>query len=1087
MDNKQNTKMRNFKKQGNNIREQKLTKILQTKKAKRETDINQRRIQQQTATLDALTTHAATTPLIPTEISLQELLRLKSPTLDDYCNKLYALFIYINANEYKITNWYIHFECIGNYYLELRNFGYTKARGPNLFSEAAATILGTLVLNDGVKHDFSLDYLISHKCLLKETTSVDLIKIMAPSVSIFGQTPLNEEELHASIASLESRKVDTNELFKRADEIEHDLDLLDQPNNLLKTFDELPQPEGPAVLSSERTESLVESLNSIDCYISSLPSPKATAKTIIKRKYGIIRTTIDFFHDYLSLAVNIFPRFIQYLASNNTDIWEHFGMARLITEIGQKVSTAGGNVSQTACKNLWTEYSIKYRRELEIPYFPIIEFGNLGSADIWKDYSDSKKPFNSENFTHEFREICKKMREQLGITYFYLEAQSTPISRALVQMGFGLIISNTAERDAAPGYTIATAQNVFTAGHDPKFTSFNTIVVDRNYDYSLEDACPRISVTSITSVTSSTITIQNGPNCKISKFLGLSDMEVFATSRINTIKSTFGDSEVQVGWVSGSRVKIDELSLNGLIATTNALVMSPRSLVKYTQLRGAGNADRILQISIPSTSVRTKFDDILILSLKTYTDYCQADEMEQLKSCVSGEGVPTPVRLVAASSDFLASRTFSDFFATPSIYVGNNHITVTCSDTRYETLSHIEAVTRNNVFNKIINYRPLILRYITNSISLQQRKLAAETDVTLSASTYYSCTTLTLELEQTKKNAESTLISIVGQERFYNTLSYIEQKNFLKQFPNSLSTYIQTLCKFNLLSDIFEQTHNDFTKIIEKIIQMDVRNVPNFPNTYKDIYQQVINALPVGTTEQDYICNTLALFAISVATKPERLKNNFLRVLTLAIQAETTDSQTHIIFNKMAQAIETVVLINTEIKQSLNNNGGENIVSKIIQNELQESQQAEELLDNEQTDLASGDILKEPEDMPRKETKDSGDKITGKMLYSETPKAREEREKRVSITLAATQQVIDHDITIGLFFPYKQIIEIVQFIYTDQAFDVKTLTDKFIRSFIPLIRKGGKKRKTKKHKKQFQKTKKYNKKQNKINRTKKNN
>ena len=163
MDNKQNTKMRNFKKQGNNIREQKLTKILQTKKAKRETDINQRRIQQQTATLDALTTHAATTPLIPTEISLQELLRLKSPTLDDYCNKLYALFIYINANEYKITNWYIHFECIGNYYLELRNFGYTKARGPNLFSEAAATILGTLVLNDGVKHDFSLDYLISHK------------------------------------------------------------------------------------------------------------------------------------------------------------------------------------------------------------------------------------------------------------------------------------------------------------------------------------------------------------------------------------------------------------------------------------------------------------------------------------------------------------------------------------------------------------------------------------------------------------------------------------------------------------------------------------------------------------------------------------------------------------------------------------------------------------------------------------------------------------------------------------------------------------------------------------------------------------
>ena len=607
-------------------------------------------------------------------------------------------------------------------------------------------------------------------------------------------------------------------------------------------------------------------LTSIDCYINGLRDKET--KNVIRIKYGIFRFIIDFCHDFLNIAIHrrgmisdtIFEKYGAILPSIGNEI----------NYIFDKVQTAGGNVSQTACKNLWSIYAINYRQELGISFFPVSDFGNLGSSEIYKDYKTRKE------FTDEFIEICTKLKS-MGITHFYIESQNAPLATALIKNDLQLIHSNIALRDAAPGYSFKTAVK---DGLDP--TTADAIWVNRDYNPENMSGCPlveRLEQIPLT-IYKKKFLITNGPDSLISKYFGFGDItaigkETRENTLINTINSKLLGTEILVDTINAS--KPPQLGLNAIIETANTvIIMGP----KLPQLRGEGNAQAIEGINATGENLNAKI--LNMLSLKTYTDYCQADEMEQLKNA--------GVRLLFVSNDFLASRTASDFFTTPAVYLGINNITVTYSDTRYDTINKEQLYKKLNVYMTLCRHNDFFKKYTTHHIDYTIDYLKRIKSITLSPSIYYSCSNVILFLEQTKTNA---IVIIDGLLSNYNNIinqsySVNDKINFLKQFPEFISIYIYDLCKTNVLSQFFEEFNDNFLNIIISIFNIKNRTLrENFIEIIESVKKELINALPTTTPDDELELNLICLYAATSGTKKEHGKNSFLTNLKQVIQQTT--------------------------------------------------------------------------------------------------------------------------------------------------------------------------------------------------------
>jgi len=1025
-------------------------------------------------------------------IYIQDLVTKKYDYLDshNFCNYVYNVYVSIDEKVWKITNFRIAVQCI------------------NETDEKTGIYILTSVNNTKIQHNTILPInklkLIdeNEKTLtisIKELTLDDLIRYGAYLIKMSNQTygNINPEENKFAIEittmdqlqkSLLADKtyslIAQTGILNPAPIIEHQLDLLglvdgvnDKSDNLLNAFnnDNLFSVKTPRIKINGQVDLGESKINSMDCFISNLSEKERDDKNRIRLKYGIIRSIIDFFHDYVRLAVELQNNLYKF-------ILENYVRTRLIDEsilntlnnIGSTVTTSGGNVSQTACKNLWSTYAISYRQELSISFFPISEFGNLGSANIFTDISARNE------FTPEFIQICKDFKNNFKIEYFYIEAQNTPLSSAFVKSGFGMITSNMAVRDAAPGYSIKTAivKDGLAAG--------NAIIIDRIYSDTYESYCPNLNIAKTpSSEYGYRVTVGNGPNCLVSKFLGFSDIAVIANNTTNTILSKTKDENKTTIVVDNKGAKIMELGLNALIATAN------RYGFKFPQLRGSGNASPISQVNVSDPFIPVNAI-IPILSLKTYTDYCQAVEIEDLKTA--------NIRVVAASSDYLAARTFSDFFATPTVYVGVNHIIATCSDTRYSSLTVKQLTSKLNVFNKLIIYKQVFQKYITQKLGSIAGYISSSQNKTLSPSIYYGCATLLLSLQQTLSDANQILEDITSDEKVYyfNTLVPNEQINFIKQFPVEVSLYIAGLCKINLFSQIFKESHDNFSDIILKIISISNRiTINEFLNVFYGVEQALTNALVTTIDPNEFTINLIALYTVAIATKNKYAKDSFITNLNSQIKelikANQSNQNDRIIqiFTIMTTTIEYIFELNNNILSQLPKTIKMNFIAAVpnvfgydIQPPVSEydiyrirefAEVVPELnpiidgIDNTNVRIEESADSDTIEELSRREENMINliQKEFPSVLKSKQTKEEQEQAalERVQINTTTSQLEIN-DSNVNLAVPYSEVLQIITQIYNNQSINLEEKAKDILNKMASTLTTfGGKKRnKTIKHK-----------------------
>jgi hypothetical protein len=762
---------------------------------------------------------------------------------------IYDVYISDSAGEYPVIDFYIEVVCdfvkregsqLNIVFTDYKSFRHTYPKDTENRSFHLKYLKGITKTKVFIDVDSMMDFLENkHAKLERRSAHPDTSH---EYIAMFNQAS-NYQELYERIVSSQvNTDVTHTGLFNGVDIIEHNLNMYIGSrgiNPFLRYFDLenfLPLPDGYKELI-DTTSISKQAVTSIDQYLSTLSADEQVRIHNIRRTYSVIRSTIDFLHDFVGLAIQIQENFIWFIERY---IGAEF--IPVVNSIFRDVQTSGGNVNQNACKNLWSQYAINYRRELSIPFFPISEMGNLGSARIFKDETTRLE------FTPEFDNICHTLRNLMGITHFYIEAQNTPLATAMVRQRFNIITDSAAARDAAPGYSIKTfvKEAIYY-----KRERYDAVTVNRDYTLQWPNDMPYIRQDSPTQ-----ITIVNGPNCLISKYLlagGIYHL-VNANNDTNDILSGVGIAEPFISVSKQNpKAKVQELGLNALLATAG-----------LRQLRGSQSASPITDITILNGDQRTT--GMLMLFLKTYTDYCQADTIEQIKA---------NKRVIAASSDFLASRTFDAFFATPTFYVGVNNVTATCSDTRYMTPDADDIENKLLVFAKIQQYHPLIIAYINYYITRIQTYIATEYTATLSPAVYYAGTSLQLWLDQVKINAAQTIQLM--QSTDISQLNNDDKISFIQQFPDSLSEYIMSLSKVNQLSQNFMETYNKSSEIIVSIMAISNRiNIDELIDNFHKTKQSLINALPNDTPIEEINTHLISIYTAAIATKSSHAVESFL-------------------------------------------------------------------------------------------------------------------------------------------------------------------------------------------------------------------
>jgi hypothetical protein len=897
-----------------------------------------------------------------------------------YCNQLYEVYFNIEWKKMKIENFKIAIQCIpgnadatGLYIFTNKVFTKIILNPTSLTNKVIdptpininGIIYSNLVNEQYIQKDIVINnvneliqYLITNDAYLEKITK-ETYSTFKQVNAIIGKTIQNKADLEHSVIqdyatrsqdNLPSAYTQVIGFMNSPDTIDHILHLftymdgIKDTNNILNAINNnnILQPSGLAVLNRQDGNDIQGQINSMDEYIASLSDGVRMEKERIRIKYGIIRSTIDFFHDFVKIAVIVFNEFKTTLKSQYGENYGGYVTDILLDNIRNTVTTEGGNVSQTACKNLWTNYAIQFRTELSISFFPISEFGNVGSSEIMM-VDDNEKYIISPNFLS----ICEKLRS-LGIEYFYIEAQNTSLGTKLVQNGFGMVISEISKRDAAPGYSLKKA---IAEGLRPE----NFVWSYRQYLPTHLDNYPKVD-----KINNNNYIITNGPNSLISKYLGIGNIVANALPNGTENITSMIHNDLQIYAETPAKGKTEEFGLNALIETVNKLYG-----VSLEQLRGTKNANRIMQIQNRSTNKNNAENCILTMALKTYTDFCQAADIEDLKS----EGIKT----VACSSDFLAARTFSDFFATPTIYVGINQVTVTCSDTRFGSISNDEIQLKLNVFNKLIHpdYAIIFKKCIERFLKTEKEYIEDQKRTSLNAAIYYGCKSLLLEIEQTYVNANNTIDSIVSKVGYFNSLDRQGQIEFLKQFPNHISVYITNLCNYKLSSHTFMESYNNFSSVLFSIMSITGRiKLDAYLDIFYKVEQQLINSLPKDTPIAELDNHLISTYAtvmvssyINYPGKQDAYDLHIKEVLSTLNNEPVKNIRLITLFTKLRIIREIIYQINQNIRSNLEKAVRENFINPVaVENKLHYNVESlpvnnsSDLLDVLESSLSQDDI-----------------------------------------------------------------------------------------------------------------------------------
>ena len=585
----------------------------------------------------------------------------------------------------------------------------------------------------------------------------------------------------------------------------------------------------------------------------------------IIKKYGIIRSFIDMCHDYTWVIVPIINHLIELI--DETHGKEFPGIGEELIQIKEQIITMGGkgdNVNQISCRNVWKLYIEKYRIELQLPYIFSSNFGNYGSCNIWND-PDNR---DAGGLTPDFNALIIKLKSD-GFDFFCVESQNCPAGKEFIKNRFSVFSAKDWKRDAGSGYSN------YKKDEDPSF-EYKHCDLDVIYDPDYENSISEISI--------ATQIVRYGPNCLPSQFLGLIDITSNSNNESNEMGVFYnGHPEIGVNTPHNfsDRRKFpqnSQFSLNGLIQTANELCGAGLS-----QPRGEGKARRIEDISlINAEESKRKLHTMLIMFLKTYTDYIQTYCMEAVK----GSGI----KCLAITFDNLCAYTFDGLFACPVALLLPNKITVSMPDLRYLTLSWEDKNLKFIVF-RLLNHDGI--KHIINMCISQQVKrfnnyLQNESFNTYNAAIYYACTACVNGLleSQIELDAKSILAGIILIEKF-NNYDQQFQEQYLRQFPNTLSEFVAKLCKIDKVTYMFEEFHDKFMRIISLIFNVSSRMDPQtFVEHYYSVKQNIINVLKHNDDDATISIHIASIYAFVIGSRSKHFIESFIFALTSASQKE---------------------------------------------------------------------------------------------------------------------------------------------------------------------------------------------------------
>jgi hypothetical protein len=624
----------------------------------------------------------------------------------------------------------------------------------------------------------------------------------------------------------------------------------------IKNFVEMGNHDGAKIKEGEKVNSNVTSI-----FHDATEDP--TKMPIIK-KYGIIRSFIDICHDYTWVIVPIINYFIELIHRTHED--EFPGITEELIKIKTQIITIGGtgdNVNQISCRNVWNSCVKKYRIELGITNISSDDFGNIGSYSIWTDPNDRE-----QGVTTDFETLIELLKDN-GFTHFCVESQNCPAGKLFIERGLSIFSAKDWKRDAGSGYS------------NYKNDQNKTIIYDHRdlnilYNEEYTEFISKIEIANNI--------IEYGPNCLPSRFLGLIDMVSFSDDKRNEIYVTYkGGNIIKVSTPTKFSIirkfpQNSQFSLNGLIQTANDLCGAGLS-----QPRGEGNARRIEDINLVETGNDIKLYSMVILFLKTYTDYIQAYCMEAVKG---------DIKCLTLTIDNLCARTFDGLFACPVALLLPNKITVSIPDLRYFNLSIEDRNSKFIVFRLLnrVRIKEIIYLCVQQQVLKFWSYLKNERNNTYNAAIYYACDSCLYGLldRQIEDDAIITLEGIISIEKF-NSYDQQDQEQYLRQFPNTLSEFVAKLCKFDKVSYMFDELHEKFMSIISLLFSINARMRPQmFVDNYYSIKQDIINVLKNNTENELINIHIACLCAFVIGSRSEHYKTSF--ILTLRNSMEKIDT-----------------------------------------------------------------------------------------------------------------------------------------------------------------------------------------------------
>jgi hypothetical protein len=570
--------------------------------------------------------------------------------------------------------------------------------------------------------------------------------------------------------------------------------------------------------------------------------------------YSLIRSYIDFYHDFVSPSIEQIKEIRNKLEGSNifsklkTLQFGEQPIINIFDEIDNAVITSTRDgINQTQCKKKIKEYMEKYCKMMN----------KLGV--YWLTPNKESAFMCSANTQNSLEmDIFLKQLNDDYIDCFYTETDKSHISEFLAIKGFNMLASKTGEWDAGPGFSEKTYK---------RYNNKDVKKILRKYDEKGKNSVE---------LDNNNYIITNNENSLISQYMFLDLFKIYANNVGNENKLIIEEN--------GNKVEIPRDKGNATALSVNAL----SATVGIPQSRGEKSASAITGLQNKGLSKQS------ILSLKTFGDFIQLLDIHDIKE---------KEKCIFIVLDQLCEDS-GMLFGLPTIRSESKFVSYYCYDTRYHSIDPVIMQRKLNVFLRIANNVEILKIQVKEKIFKPLKEYLENIQrLHYDPSIYYAANYLLYEIEEIKNSAIQKLDEVRNK---YNELNLAEQTvitdvNYIKLFPinndkfeewnkkggnieklkefnGDFDTYMEQICDFSRIKGTFMNISNLFTELMTDINE-NVKNridSEQFKNYYYKFKQELINFLNKDTQPEIINLNFIVIFAVIFSTKGKYAQDSFI-------------------------------------------------------------------------------------------------------------------------------------------------------------------------------------------------------------------